>query len=149
MNNTIRWNPFREIAEMQRQLDRAFDNGLRDIETRMDTTWMPMDVTETEGHYTVVVDLPGLNPDDINVNFHDGVLTISGEVHQKTAEENDRVLVRERNCGKFSRRINLPSAVDADKILAGYDSGILTLKIPKAESAKPRQIEIKQQKLLK
>jgi HSP20 family protein len=82
-------------------------------------------------------------------NFHDGVLTISGEVHHESADENDRVLVRERSYGKFSRRINLPATVDADKIVAGYDSGVLTLEIPQAESAKPRQIEIKQQKLLK
>ncbi len=150
MNNTVRWNPFREIAEMQRQLDRVFDNGWKDVESRLDSTWMPIDVTETEGNYTVVANLPGLNIEDINVNFHDGVLTISGETQQETSEnENDRVLVRERSYGKFSRRINLPVSVDADHISAGYDSGVLTLELPKAESAKPRQIEIKQQKLLK
>jgi len=150
MNNTIRWNPFREIAEMQRQLDRVFDNGWNDVESRLDSTWMPIDVTETEGNYTVVANLPGLNIEDINVNFHDGVLTISGEMQQtKTDNEDDRILVRERSYGKFSRRINLPVSVDADNISAGYDSGVLTLELPKAESAKPRQIEIKQQKLLK
>ena len=150
MNNTVRWNPFREIAEMQRQLDRVFDNGWKDVESRLDSTWMPIDVTETEGNYTVVANLPGLNIEDINVNFHDGVLTISGEKQHTTSDnENDRVLVRERSYGKFSRRINLPVSVDADNISAGYDSGVLTLELPKAENAKPRQIEIKQQKLLK
>jgi HSP20 family molecular chaperone IbpA len=72
MNKTIRWNPFREIADMQRQLDRVFDNGWNDIESRLDTTWMPIDVTETDGTYTVVANLPGLSTEDIDVNFWHG-----------------------------------------------------------------------------
>ena len=148
MNNVTRWNPFREIAQMQRQLDRVFDDVWRGSESRYESNWMPIDVIETEEGYAVVADLPGLNPDDINVNFHDGVLTISGEIHQNTANENDRVLVRERTFGKFSRRINLPMPVDVDKINASYDNGVLTLELPKAESAKPRQIAVKQQNLL-
>ena len=148
MSNVTRWNPFREIAEMQRQLDRVFDEVWNGTESSYEANWMPVDVTETEGSYTVVADLPGLNPDDINVNFHDGVLTISGEIHQNTANEDDRILVRERTYGKFSRRINLPMSVDADNITAAYDNGVLTLELPKAESAKPRQIQVKQNKLL-
>jgi len=148
MNNVTRWNPFREIAEMQRQFDRAFDNVWSDTESRMSNNWMPIDVTETDDVYTVVADLPGLNADDIEVNFHDGVLTIHGEVKQKTNNDDDRVLVRERTYGKFSRQIRLPMHVDVDKIVAAYDDGVLTLELPKAESAKPRQIQVKQQKLL-
>ena len=148
MNNITRWNPFREIAEMQRQFDRAFEDVWSNTETNIQNNWMPIDVSETEDNYVVVADLPGLTAEDINVNFHDGVLSISGEVEKKTVNENDRVLVRERSYGQFNRRINLPSSVDADHIEASYDEGVLTLTLPKAESAKPRQIEIKQQKLL-
>lgn len=148
MNNVTRWNPFREIAEMQRQFDRAFDDIWSNTETRMSTNWMPIDVTETDSNFTVVADLPGLNVDDISVNFHDGVLTIAGEVEKKTVDENDRVLVRERTYGKFNRSINLPTSIDVDNISAAYDEGVLTLTLPKAEEAKPRQIQIKQQKLL-
>jgi len=149
MNNVTRWNPFREIAEMQRQFDRAFDDVWSNTESRLNTNWMPIDVSETEEHYTVVADLPGLNVEDINVNFHDGALTITGEVNRKDVNEGDQMLVRERTYGKFNRRINLPMSVDADNIVAAYDEGVLTLTLPKAESAKPRQIEVKQQKLLK
>lgn len=148
MNNVTRWNPFREIAEMQRQFDRAFDNVWSDTESHISNNWMPIDVTETEDAYTVVADLPGLNADDIEVNFHDSVLTIHGEVQQKTENEGDRVLVRERTYGKFSRQIRLQQTVNAEKIAASYDEGVLTLQLPKAESAKPRQIQVKQQKLL-
>lgn len=148
MNNVTRWNPFREIAEMQRQFDRAFNDVWSDTESRMSENWMPIDVTETEDSYTVAADLPGLNADDIEVNFHDGVLTIHGEVQRKAENDENRVLVRERTYGKFSRQIRLPMHVDADKIQASYDEGVLTLELPKAESAKPRQIQVKQQKLL-
>ena len=164
MNNVTRWNPFREIAEMQRQLDRVFDDVWNENEGRFVANWMPIDVTETEGRfvanwmpidvtetetgYNVIADLPGLNVEDINVNFHDGVLTISGEVHETTNEEGNNVLVRERTFGKFSRRVNLPASVDVDAIEASYNNGVLTLALPKAESAKPRQIQVRSQNLL-
>ncbi len=148
MNNVTRWNPFREISEMQRQLDRVFDDAWNHTESRYTSNWMPIDVTETETDYRVIADLPGLTVDDINVNFHDGLLTISGEVQDKRNEEGDSILVRERTYGKFSRQINLSVPIDVDHIQASYDNGVLTLTLPKAESAKPRQIPIKKQNLL-
>jgi len=148
MNNVTRWNPFREIADMQRQLDRVFDEAWNESNTRFSSNWMPIDVTETEAGYRVVADLPGLSVDDINVNFHDGVLTISGEVQETQTEDGNNILVRERSFGQFSRRINLPMSVDVDSIDASYDNGVLTLTLPKAESAKPRQIQVKKQNLL-
>lgn len=117
-------------------------------ETRYSGNWMPIDVTETENGYRVVADLPGLTADDINVNYYDGVLTISGEVNETMNEEGNNVLVRERTYGKFSRRINLPMSVDVDQINASYDNGVLMLEMPKAESARPRQIQVKKQNLL-
>jgi len=148
MNNATRWNPFREIADMQRQLDRVFEDVWNESESRYTSNWMPIDVTETEAGYRVVADLPGLSVDDINVNFHDGTLTISGEVQDTKNEEGNNILVRERTFGKFSRSINLPMPVDVDHVDASYDNGILTLELPKAESAKPRQIQVKKQNLL-
>jgi HSP20 family protein len=146
MSNVIRWNPFREIAEMQRQFDRAFDEGWQNTESHTEVSRMPIDVTETDDNYTVVADLPGLTSDEIDVNFHDGVLTINGEIHQQTVDENNRVLVRERTYGKFKRRIKLPTPIDVDNISATYNDGVLTLDLSKVERAKPRQIQIKQQK---
>lgn len=148
MNNATRWNPFREIAEMQRQLDRVFDDVWSESDGRLAANWMPIDVLETESAYRVIADLPGLNVEDINVNFHDGVLTISGEVHDTQHDDGVNVLVRERTFGKFSRRVNLPMPIDVEAIDASYDNGVLTLALPKAESAKPRQIEVKSQNLL-
>lgn len=148
MNNMIRWNPFREIADMQRQFDRAFDEVWSNTESRLESNWMPIDVTETDEGYKVVADLPGLTPEDININFHDGRLIIEGEVQNESTNDDNRVVLRERTYGKFSRHINLPNSVDVDNIIASYDNGVLSLELPKAESAKPRQIEVKQQKLL-
>ncbi len=148
MNNVTRWNPFREIAEMQRQLDRAFDDAWSQNDRRLAANQMPLDVAETESDYRVIANLPGLTVDDINVNFHDGVLTISGDVQDTRNEDGNNILVRERAFGKFSRRISLPMPVDVDAIGASYDNGVLTLTLPKADSVKPRQIEVKSHNLL-
>lgn len=147
MNNITRFNPFQEIAEMQRQFDRVLDDAWRDS-NKVASNWMPIDVTETDDVYTVIANLPGLSVDDINVNFHDGVLSIAGEVEKETVDESSRVVVRERSYGKFNRRINLPTAINADDISASYNDGVLMLTLPKAEAAKPRQIQIKKQNLL-
>lgn len=143
MSNVIRWNPFREIAEMQRQFDRTFDEGWQNTTSHTEVNRMPIDVTETDDNYTVVADLPGLTSDEIDVNLHDGVLTINAEIHQQVVDENNRVLVRERTYGKFKRRIKLPTPVDVDNISAMYNDGVLTLDLSKSEQAKPRQIQIK------
>ena len=148
MSNVIRWNPFREIAEMQRQLDRVFDDTWSNFEPRLSGNWLALDVTETEGEYKVVADMPGLTADDIHINLHDGVLNISGEVKREETKEEDRIVLQERVYGKFSRSVQLPLPVNADKVNASYDNGILTLTLPKAESAKPRQIQVKTPKLL-
>lgn len=147
MNNITRWNPFQEIAEMQRQFDRVLDDAWRDS-SKVASNWMPIDVTETDDMYTVIADLPGLSVDDITVNFHDGVLSIAGEVEKETVDENSRLIVRERSYGKFNRRINLPTSINADDINATYEDGVLMLTLPKAEAAKPRQIHVKKQNLL-
>lgn len=147
MNNMTRWNPFQEIAEMQRQFDRVLDDAWRDS-SKVASNWMPIDVTETDDVYTVIADLPGLTVDDITVNFHDGVLSIAGEVEKETVDENSRLIVRERSYGKFNRRINLPTSINADDINATYEDGVLMLTLPKAEAAKPRQIHVKKQNLL-
>lgn len=148
MSNVIRWNPFREIAEMQRQLDRVFDDRWSNFEPRLGGNWLALDLTETDGDYKVVADMPGLTANDIHINLHDGILNISGEVKREETKESDRQVLQERVYGKFSRSVQLPMPVDAEKVSANYDNGILILTLPKAESAKPRQIQVKSQNLL-
>jgi len=100
-----------------------------------------MDVYETDDAYIVHSLLPGINPDSVNVTVQDNVLTISGE-SARTAPENARPLFQEIGYGRFQRQVSLGFPVEADKADASYHDGILTITLPKAEAAKPRQIKV-------
>jgi HSP20 family protein len=106
--------------------------------------WSPaLDAFEDNDKYVVSLEVPGLKKEDISVVVHDGVLTVSGE--RKTEKDVKTGIVHrtERYYGKFSRSVSLPSAVKADKVLANYKDGILTVEVPKADEAKPKSIEVK------
>lgn len=103
---------------------------------------LALDVDESNDVYSIHTNLPGVSVEDINVNIHDDVLTISAEVKETQQEENTKVLVQERRFGKFSRSLRFPTAVNGDGIEASFDSGVLTIRVPKAEEAKPRQIPV-------
>lgn len=147
-NTVIRWNPFRELASMQSAMDRIFDETWRDSNTRWTGNNLPIDVYETDDVYTVVANVPGMNPDDINVTLHDGVLSIEFEIQNPEVDENTRVHMQERFTGKLTRRFTLGQNVDVNAVEASYDNGVLTLTIPKSEAAKPRQIPVNSQKLI-
>ena len=146
-NTIVRWNPFREMANMQSAMDRIFEDAWRGNWptstgwTGMDTP--ALDIHETDTAYEVAVPLPGVNPDDINVKMQNGTLTISGELPQPKVEENRKVVVQERYYGKFSRSVTLPQIVDTGKVEATYKNGVLNLTLPKLPEAQPKQISIK------
>ncbi|MCP5303461.1 MAG: Hsp20/alpha crystallin family protein [Pseudomonadales bacterium] len=150
MSTLIRWNPIREMAGMQSAIDRLFENTWREMQPGWNGNLLPIDVQENESAYTVVTNLPGLTPDQIDVNIHENILTVSGEV-QKVENKDDKTrnLIQERVYGKFSRSINLPQTIDVEHVEASYDNGVLTLTLPKLPSAQPRQIEIKSANLIK
>lgn len=141
-NTVIRWNPFRELMAMQNAMDRIFEDGWQDVRTTLGNN-LPIDAYENDDAYMIVADVPGIPADAINVNLHDGTLTIQVEIDAPEADENRRILLQERFFGKLTRRFNLPQRVDVDKVEAAYDNGVLTLTLPKAEEARPRQISIK------
>lgn len=138
-----RWNPFREMAEMQNRLDRMFDESWRNLRPNWTEGNLSLDVHETDDNYTVVANLPGLNADDIDVQLQDGTLTISAEINETHKEENARILMQERFIGKIRRSIVLPQHVDMEKVDASYSNGVLTLTLPKTAEAQPRRIAIK------
>lgn len=144
---TYRWNPMREIADMQRAMDRMFEDAWRTNAPTSGST-LAFDVYETDADYRVVTALPGISIDQINITLHDGVLTISGEVPAPEVDENTRTLIQERFYGKFSRSMRLPQEVDAENVDAAYENGMLVLHLPKLPEAQPRQIPVKSSKLL-
>ena len=140
-----KWDPFRDLLGLQNEMTRLFGRAYgEDVEGAR--SWAPpIDIYETQDAYRVVAELPGFNPDEVDVTVNDGTLTIKGErkfYNEVTEESFHRV---ERRFGAFQRLVSLPAQVQADKVEASFDKGVLTVSIPKAEQAKPRRIEIKAQ----
>jgi len=104
---------------------------------------LALDVEENEERYIVRADLPGVSLEDISVNIHDDLLTISAETASESQDESKRVLVRERRVGKFSRSLRFPVPVDGDNVEASFENGVLSVAVPKADDAKLRQIPVR------
>jgi HSP20 family protein len=105
--------------------------------------WLPaVDIRETDDTFEFIAELPGLSKDDVNITVEDKVLSVSGERTWRDEEEKNSYHRIERAYGSFSRSFTLPNAVDAAKVAARFDNGVLTITVPKAEETKPRQIEI-------
>ena len=101
----------------------------------------PIDIKNDAEAYVITALLPGVTAEDLNIQVQNDVLSIQGEM-KHTREENDSYLLQERPSGKFFRSFELPDAVDANKVEAGLSNGVLTLRLPKAEEARPRSIKI-------
>lgn len=102
-----------------------------------------LDLTESEDAYHVQVDLPGIDPKEIDLSFEDGVLTLSGERKSEHEDKKEGYYRLERSYGQFSRSLRLPNNVDADKVAADYKDGVLKITVPKAERSKAKRISIK------
>lgn len=141
-----RWDPFQDLQsfrdEMNRTLSRWFSREEGDEPTPR--RWMPaLDVTETKDAYQIDVEVPGLRPEDINVTVDQGMLTVQGE-RRSEEEKSDRAYHRvERHYGAFRRSISLPRDVDASKVKANYDNGVLRLMVPKTAGSQAKRIEVK------
>jgi HSP20 family protein len=144
----IRWEPTRELQSIQSEMNRLFNtffepapggNGAGAALRR----WSPaMDLVETDDNFVLRADLPGVSEGDVKIELEDNVLTVSGERkagHEATKAGYYRV---ERSHGSFARTLTLPEGVDADRINASFDKGVLEVKIPKPEQRKPRKVAI-------
>ena len=141
----VRWEPLRELGSLQNEMNRLF-NTVFDAPAGNSGTlrrWMPaMDLVETDDHYVLRADLPGLTEDDIKIEFDDGTLTVSGERKAEHESKNEGYYRVERAFGSFSRSLTLPQGIDPEAVSASFDRGVLAVSIPKPEQRKPRRIEI-------
>src|SRR5215213_9534789 len=142
----VRWEPLREFSTLQNEMNRLFNTVFDAPPAGNGGTmrrWMPaMDLVETENHFVLRADLPGLSEEDVTIEVEDRVLTVSGErkaEHETSKEGYHRV---ERAFGAFSRALTLPEGVDPEGIAASFDKGVLEVRIPKPEVRKPRRISI-------
>ena len=143
----VRWDSSRELSSLQAEMNRLFStffdsstpsgngSGLR--------RWIPpMDLVETQDHFVLRADLPGLRQEDVAIELEDNVLTVSGERKAEHEERQEGYYRVERAFGGFSRSLTLPKGVDASAVTAEFDNGVLEVRIPKPAERKPRRVAI-------
>ena len=141
------WDPFRDMLRLQEELNRVFDLSLDQWGDRstglLDRAWGPaVDMYESKDDVLVRADIPGMKREDIEVTVKDQTLIIKGERKAPELSEKAEELREERAFGSFTKAFTLPSGVDAAKVKAVYQNGVLELTLPKREDAKPKQIRV-------
>ncbi len=136
------------MVTLSRAMDQAFVNGTTDTlgKTATQPAWVPeLDAWETENEYVVTLDLPGVRAEQVEISFERNTLTVRGERERaiRAPEKGElRVFFAEREWGSFTRSLRFPQHVAGDNIVANFEQGVLTVRVPKTEAAKPRKIEI-------
>ncbi len=144
MSQLATYHPFRDVASLQDEVERAFRQAFGDRSSASPAgAFSPaLDVEETEEAFTLHVELPGVDADQVEVSLEENVLTIAGERRFYDEREAEGFRRIERHFGRFHRAVRLPDRVDAEGVTAGYRDGLLTITVPKAEEAKPRRIQV-------
>lgn len=145
MNLIRRTSPFDEFFTLHRAMDRLFDDSYmlpRAWRTAFTGAEPALDITTTDDELVVKASLPGWQPEDVDITLTGTTLTISGETKEEARREEGSWILNEIRRGSFSRTIELPEGLVGDRAEATYEHGILTLRIPKAEEIKPKQIRI-------
>ena len=147
----IPWRPFRELEEMERRFEDIFSRlSLPAVWRRIPTVemgWAPaIEVFEKKDKFVVKAELPGLKEEDIDVSVVGDTLTIRGERKAESEVKEEDYYCCERSYGSFSRSIALPSNVDANKIEADYEDGVLEVSLPKAPEVKPKKVAVSAKK---
>jgi HSP20 family protein len=141
-----RWNPISDVVSLREAMDRLFEDSFI-----RPTAWtglaagqlsVPVDLWETKDTYHLRADLPGLRPEDIEINATSDMVTLSGETEAKTEVSDEGWIRQERRTGKFTRSFALPVQIDPNKVEANFNHGVLEMTLPKAENVKPRTIKI-------
>ena len=136
----IRWDPFREMTNLQGQVNRLADS----LWSGRPESWVPaVDVFDTKEAVVLKAELPGMKVDDIQIEVDDNVLTVKGERSFEEKVDEQRYYRVERRYGSFQRSLALPQGVKADEIRATYEDGVLQVTVPKSEAERPRRIEVK------
>jgi HSP20 family protein len=147
----VRWDPVREIDSLQGEMNRLFSTFFDTPTTRSGAgnggaasrRWLPaMDLIETDEHFVLKADLPGMTQDDVNIEVENNVLTVSGERKTEHEAKHEGYYRLERATGAFSRSLTLPEGIDPEAVTATFDNGVLEVRIPKPVQAQPRKVQI-------
>ncbi len=150
MNALTRWNPFREMEDVQRRMSSLLDwspfrrsNLTADEESITVPEWAPLvDIVEDDKEYLIKVELPEIQKDDVQVTVESGTLTISGERKAEKEQKGRRFHRVERYYGRFERSFSIPDDATADDVKAEFKDGLLRVQLAKSERARPKQIEV-------
>ncbi len=141
----VNYEPWYGVRQLQDDINRLFSGWSSGDSSGVTADWVPsVDINEFEDRFQLFVDVPGVDPKDVDITLESGVLTITGERFVQAEKSDENVIRRrsERGAGRFYRRFLLPETVDADKVKATDRHGVLEISIPKQAKAMPRKIEI-------
>lgn len=142
MSAIVRFDPFRDITTLRDEMNRLFNRTVGDG-VSSGSSWTPaVDIFDAQDEIVLRAELPGLTPEDIDIEVDDNVLTLKGERRFQETVEEGRYYRLERSYGQFQRSVTLPQGVKPDEISAGFDNGVLTVRVPKADEVKPRKIAV-------
>lgn len=148
MTSIVRWDLFQEIEHMRETMDRLFAEfrPFRWVAPGVDGSvgygYFPVDIRETPESFEVTAALPGVRPEDVDIQVQGDSVTIKGESREEREEKDAAWLRRERRYGAFQRSFTLPARIDADKAVASYEHGLLRLRLPKSEEVRPKVIKV-------
>ena len=147
MTRLVRWEPFRDLADVRNVVNRSFDRGFSRpwplLRWEPAEVQLPVDLYETDDAVTVTASLPGVKAADVSVSVTGNVLTIKGESKAEEDESDQSYYRQERRFGTVQRSIRLPVRVEADDAQATFEDGVLKLELPKAADVKAKTIEVK------
>ena len=141
----VNYDPFFGVRQLQNDINRLFSGVSTNDSSSVTADWVPsVDINEFEDRFQLYVDLPGVDPKDVEITLEGGVLTITGERYAQAEKADENILRRraERGAGRFYRRFILPETVDAEKVKATDRHGVLEILIPKQAKAMPRRIKV-------
>ncbi len=140
-----RWEPFREMVSLRDAMNSLLQESfVRPISLLADSNvaMLSLDIAEDQDEFIVHASLPGVRPEDVHITAHGDTLTIRGEFKAEEEKKDKQYHLRERRYGQFQRTVTVPTPINADKAQAQFENGVLTLRLPKTEEAKPKEIKI-------
>jgi HSP20 family protein len=142
----VRWNPWTDLVDLHNQVDQLFQSMSGDGERQnggvSEYMNLPVDIRQTETEFLIEASVPGFTPEQVELTFDDGVLTIRGQHTQEREQKDGQYVRRERRQASVYRQVGLPAEVRADEIRASFENGVLRVTVPRAQKAQPKRIPV-------
>ncbi len=140
----VRWTPWNDLFDLHNQVDQLFQSMAPETQRNGGSEYMnlPVDIRQNDEAFLIEASVPGFKPEDVEVTFDDGVLTIKGERKSEKEEKHGSYVRRERRLSSVFRQVGLPAEVRAEEIRAAFDNGVLRITVPRAQKAQPKRIPV-------